>query len=96
MDRLAVAKARETFSETVNRVAFGGKRIVLHRNGKPLAALVPIKDLAAIEASEPDAGTKAGTAARAEGFLRKRARGRDLVGELLRDRREEVRREAQK
>ncbi len=35
-------------------------------------------------------------AARAQGFLRRRARGRDLVGELLRERRAEVRREVRK
>lgn len=96
MDKLAVAKARETFSETVNLVAFGGKRIVLQRNGKPLAALVPIEDLAALEAGGGAGKAKPGAAKKAQGLFRRLAPGRDLVGELLRERRAEVRREARK
>jgi prevent-host-death family protein len=37
---IGIAKARESFSELVNRVAFGGERYVVERRGKPLAVLV--------------------------------------------------------
>jgi prevent-host-death family protein len=45
MTRLSATRAREEFSDTLNRVAYGGERIVLHRRGKDLAALVPVEDL---------------------------------------------------
>jgi prevent-host-death family protein len=37
---IGIAKARESFSELVNRVAFGGERYMVERRGKPLAALI--------------------------------------------------------
>jgi prevent-host-death family protein len=52
MTRLAVAKAREAFADLLNRVAYGGERILLHRRGKDVAALVPVEDLALLEALE--------------------------------------------
>ncbi len=52
MTRLASGKVRQDFAETVNRVAYGGERIVLHRRGKDLAALVPVEDLALLEELE--------------------------------------------
>ena len=52
MTRLTASEARIDFADTLNRVAFGGERIVLRRRGKDLAALVPISDLALIEGIE--------------------------------------------
>jgi prevent-host-death family protein len=52
MTRLAASRAREDFSETLNRVAYGGERIVLRRRGRDLAAIVPMEDLALIEKIE--------------------------------------------
>ena len=46
---MTAAGARSQFSEIVNRTAFGGERVVVTRRGKPLAALVPIDDLALLE-----------------------------------------------
>jgi len=37
---IGIAKARENFSELVNRVAFGGERYMVQRRGKSLAALI--------------------------------------------------------
>lgn len=54
MTRLAASKAREDFSDTLNRVAYGGERIVLRRRGRDLAAIVPMEDLALIEKIEDD------------------------------------------
>lgn len=52
MTRIAASKAREDFADTLNRVAYRGERILLHRRGKPLAALVPVEDLALLEELE--------------------------------------------
>lgn len=52
MTRLASGRVRQEFSETLNRVAYGRERIVLHRRGKSLAALIPVEDLALLEALE--------------------------------------------
>ena len=37
--------ARTGLTELMGRVAFGNERIILTRNGKQAAALVPMKDL---------------------------------------------------
>ena len=52
MTRLTASKAREHFADTVNRVVYRGERIVLHRRGKDLVAMVPISDLATLERIE--------------------------------------------
>jgi prevent-host-death family protein len=52
MSERRMSEARESFSTTVNRVAFGGERVVLTRHGRRVAALVPIEDLELIEALE--------------------------------------------
>ena len=49
---LSAGKARQDFAETVNRVAYGGERIIVHRRGRNLAALVPLEDLALLEELE--------------------------------------------
>jgi prevent-host-death family protein len=50
--RLAASTARLQFAEVVNQVAFGGERIVLHRHGKDVAAIVPVADLELLEQLE--------------------------------------------
>ena len=52
MERLAAGQARDNFSDTLNRVAFGGERIVLHRRGKEVAAIISLEDLALLEQLE--------------------------------------------
>jgi prevent-host-death family protein len=47
-----VSEARESFSVTVNRVAFGGERVVLTRHGRRVAAVVPIEDFDLLEKLE--------------------------------------------
>jgi len=54
MTRLPASKAREDFSDTLNRVAYGGERIILRRRGRDLAAIVPMEDLALIEKVEDE------------------------------------------
>jgi prevent-host-death family protein len=52
MSERRISEARESFSTTINRVTFGGERVVLTRHGKRVAAVVPIEDLELIEALE--------------------------------------------
>jgi prevent-host-death family protein len=52
MARLAVSKAHEAFSGTIDRVAKKKQRIVLQRRGKDVAALIPLEDLALLEELE--------------------------------------------
>jgi prevent-host-death family protein len=52
MNERRISEARESFSTTVNRVAFGGERVVLTRHGKRVAAVVPIGDLDLLEQLE--------------------------------------------
>jgi len=43
---------RQTLSETLNRVAFGGERVAITRHGKDVAVLVPIEDARLLEELE--------------------------------------------
>ena len=52
MDAIATGKARENFSDLVNRSAYGKERMVLTRRGKSVAAVVPIEDLELLEEIE--------------------------------------------
>jgi methylated-DNA-[protein]-cysteine S-methyltransferase len=49
MSVLPASEARADFSAVVNRVAYGGERIVLERHGRHIAALVPMTDLARLQ-----------------------------------------------
>ena len=52
MSRLAASDARDHFAEILNRVAYGGDRVVVERRGKELAAIVSLDDLKILEAIE--------------------------------------------
>jgi PHD/YefM family antitoxin component YafN of YafNO toxin-antitoxin module len=45
MTRLTASQLREDMATAINKVAFGRERIVLQRNNKDVAALVPMEDL---------------------------------------------------
>ncbi len=47
MPAIGTAEARTNLAELLARVAYGKERITIERRGRPLAALVPIEDLAA-------------------------------------------------
>ncbi|MFC1482568.1 type II toxin-antitoxin system Phd/YefM family antitoxin [Myxococcota bacterium] len=49
MTRLSVTDARMKLAEAVNRVAYGGDRIVIERRGRDLVALISVEDLALFE-----------------------------------------------
>jgi len=49
MASLTASKARQAFADLLNRVAYKGERILIERNGKDVAALVPVEDLTRLE-----------------------------------------------
>jgi prevent-host-death family protein len=49
MDDITAAEARRQWADLLNRVAYGGERVVVTRHGKQLAALVPVDDLRLID-----------------------------------------------
>ena len=63
---VTTAAARKNFSDLINRVAYGKDRVVLTRRNKPLAAVVPIEDIALIEEIEDREDLKAARAAMRE------------------------------
>lgn len=52
MSTVTTVKARESFSDVINRSAYGKERIVLTRRGKEVAAVVPVEDLKLLEELE--------------------------------------------
>ncbi|MCZ6751725.1 MAG: type II toxin-antitoxin system prevent-host-death family antitoxin [Acidobacteria bacterium] len=66
MTRLNASEVRSDFADILNRVAYGGERIVLHRRGKNVAALVPLEDFALLEKLEDNIDLKEARTALAE------------------------------
>ena len=62
-EHIGLADAKAKFSEVVEGVLHKGKRYVIERHGKPVAALVGLDDLAAIEAETPTGHRPAGALA---------------------------------
>ncbi|MFD4901862.1 type II toxin-antitoxin system Phd/YefM family antitoxin [Streptomyces sp. NPDC058411] len=49
---IPVTQARAELAELINRVVYGGERVVVTRHGKPLVALVSAADLQRLEDGE--------------------------------------------
>ncbi len=49
---IPVTQARAELAELINRVVYGGERVVVTRHGKPLVALVSAADLERLERDE--------------------------------------------
>ena len=62
-EAITTVAARQHFSDLINRVAYGKDRILLTRRSRPLAAVVPIEDIALLEAMEDRDDLKAARAA---------------------------------
>ncbi len=56
MTKVSTVEARENFSEIINKAAYGSERIVLTRRGKELVAIIPLKDLKALQEAEAPSG----------------------------------------
>jgi prevent-host-death family protein len=83
MKKIEATQARQQFSDTVNRVAYGGDRIVVSRRGKKLAAIVPVDDLDLIKRCEEEEALKSGVRERRKhgGQPRKgKAKGKTKAG----------------
>ena len=52
MAKVSTVKARDAFSEVINRAAYGKERVVLTRRGKAVVAVVPIEDANLLEELE--------------------------------------------
>lgn len=74
MTRINASEVREDFAEILNRVAYRGERIVVHRRGKDVVALVPVDDVALLQALEDridlDEARKAHSEAKTKGTVR--------------------------
>ena len=64
---ISITEIRDNLADALNRVAYGGERVVLQRRGKGVAALVSMEDLALLEELENKADVEAALKARAEG-----------------------------
>ncbi len=62
-EAITTVAARQHFSDLINRVAYGKDRILLTRRSRPLAAVVPIEDIALLEEMEDRDDLKAARAA---------------------------------
>ncbi len=49
---VSTVKARNQFSDLINRVAYGKERVVLSRRGRALAGIVPLEDMRLLEQIE--------------------------------------------
>ncbi|MHC0428995.1 type II toxin-antitoxin system Phd/YefM family antitoxin [Streptomyces sp. O3] len=52
---IPVTQARAELADLINRVVYGGERVVVTRHGKPLVALVSAADLERLEQPRHDA-----------------------------------------
>ncbi len=66
MIEIGVADIRANLAEVINRVAYGGERIVLQRRGKQVLAVVPMADLELLNSLEDQGDVKAAKKARKE------------------------------
>ncbi|MEV5781583.1 type II toxin-antitoxin system Phd/YefM family antitoxin [Streptomyces sp. NPDC048448] len=53
---IPVTQARAELADLINRVVYGGERVVVTRHGKPLVALVSAADLERLEELREPAG----------------------------------------
>ena len=49
---MTVSQLRGNLADVTNKVAYGGERVCLQRNQKPLLAMVPIADMELLESLE--------------------------------------------
>ncbi len=47
--KIASSTARSEFADIINRAAYAGERVIVHRRKKPVAAVVPLSDLELLE-----------------------------------------------
>lgn len=50
--KMTSSTARSEFADMVNRAAYAGERVIVHRRKKPVAAVIPLSDLELLEQLE--------------------------------------------
>jgi prevent-host-death family protein len=63
---VSIKHIRDNLADAINRVAYGGERVILQRRGKDIAALVSMEDLQRLQEMEDKADIKAARKARKE------------------------------
>ncbi len=95
--RVPIRLARAGLAELLNEVAYSKRRVVLVRNGKDVAALVPLEDLEKIEGDKPlsakERARRLAIVKKATGMFAHLDKGRCWSAELIAEGREEARRE---
>lgn len=56
--KASIGQIKRDISELVNRVAYGGERIVLTSRGKPKAVLISLEDYEILEAAQQETNQK--------------------------------------
>ncbi|MGH3861505.1 type II toxin-antitoxin system Phd/YefM family antitoxin [Actinokineospora sp.] len=80
MTEMPISAARDHLGEVVSRVEHAHERAVLTRHGRPVAAVISIEDLRALERFEDEADLAAARAALAE--HEPRVSHRDILSEF--------------
>jgi prevent-host-death family protein len=63
---VSVSKARESFADLVNRVAYRKERILITRHGKRVAAIIPLEQIEFLERAEDEFDLRLADEARKE------------------------------
>jgi prevent-host-death family protein len=80
--RINATEVRDGFADVINRVAYRGERIVVHRRGKDVVALVPVGDVALLQALEDHIDIEEARKALAEAKAKGTADWESLKAEL--------------
>ena len=84
MTRLTASQVREDFADTLNRVAYGGERVILCRRRKDVAALVSVQDLELLRQIEDRLDNEAADRAASEGVSPQEVERRMAQGNSVR------------
>ena len=79
-EKVSVAEVKAKLSALLGEVAYGGKRFIIQRHGRPLAALVNVKDLERLEESQEESNQLHWALALVGGLERGRGLGNRLSG----------------
>jgi prevent-host-death family protein len=70
---IPASEVRGQISEVISRVAYGGERVVISRNGKPQVAVIPMADLDRLKQLDEQRDARRSRAAQAVASLQREA-----------------------
>ena len=82
MLRLEATAARDAFADVVNKVAYGDDRIVIARRGRPVVAMISLRDLQLLELLEDHLDIEAARKALADPRNRRRIPWKKIKADL--------------